>query len=367
MCDLSLQQVVFSKLKGITPDLASKLLDVFGDEAEFFRMSESELRAASEMESKCFSASYRESLLFEAEKELDFIEKKNIRCLYFNKPNYPARFQNIPDAPILLYAKGDIDLNKKKIVGVVGTRRITQYGQKLTNKFIEELTEAIGNDVIVVSGLAYGVDVSAHKAALNARIPTVGVVAHGLDMIYPTQHRNIAAEMIHEGGAVVTEYGHGTRIHRSNFLARNRIIAALSDCVIVIESAEKGGALVTAKIAQSYGRDVFAFPGRVSDEFSAGCNNLINKNIAALISSASDVVDMMRWEKQTKPIEKSLFVEYTPEEQKIIGFIKEKDGIQINLLSALSQIPVHKLMSILFELEFKGAIVVMPGNRYCLA
>ena len=191
-------------------------------------------------------------------------------------------------------------------------------------------------------------------------------MAHGLDMIYPAQHRSVAADIVRRRGAVTTEYGCRTRVHRSNFLARNRIIAALSDCTVVVESAFKGGALVTARVAQNYGRDVFAFPGRVGDVYSEGCNTLIRKNVAALVTSASDVVDMMRWERSAKPVEKSLFIEYTKEEQAVVDCLQGRDLVQINELSALLKMPVHKLLSVLFELEFKGAVSVMPGNCYRL-
>ena len=323
-----IEQVAFSKIKGITPETAGAILAAVGSEAEFFRMSERELAELAGAGSHIFAASYREGLLCEAEKELDFVARNGIRCLYFRNQDYPARFQNVPDAPLL--------------------------------------GELVGKDVVVVSGLAYGVDVAAHLAALECGMPTVAVMAHGLDMIYPAQHRSVAADIVRRRGAVTTEYGCRTRVHRSNFLARNRIIAALSDCTVVVESAFKGGALVTAKVAQNYGRDVFAFPGRVGDVYSEGCNTLIRKNVAALVMSASDVVDMMRWERSAKPVEKSLFIEYTKEEQAVVDCLQGRDLVQINELSALLKMPVHKLLSVLFELEFKGAVSVMPGNCYRL-
>ena len=330
-----IEQVAFSKIKGITPETAGAILAAVGSEAEFFRMSERELAELASAGSHIFAASYREGLLCEAEKELDFVARNGIRCLYFRNQDYPARFQNVPDAPLLR------DLGAG-------------------------LGELVGKDVVVVSGLAYGVDVAAHLAALECGMPTVAVMAHGLDMIYPAQHRSVAADIVRRRGAVTTEYGCRTRVHRSNFLARNRIIAALSDCTVVVESAFKGGALVTAKVAQNYGRDVFAFPGRVGDVYSEGCNTLIRKNVAALVTSASDVVDMMRWERSAKPVEKSLFIEYTKEEQAVVDCLQERDLVQINELSALLKMPVHKLLSVLFELEFKGAVSVMPGNCYRL-
>ncbi len=367
MPNISVAQLAFSRIKGITIDLANTILGVVGSEENFFRMSETELSALAEAKNKVFSASYRESLLNDAERELEFVLKNNIRCLYFRNSDYPARFMPVPDAPLLLYVKGDVDFNSKKIISVVGTRRETVGGRKLTQDLVRDLGEIAGQDVIVTSGLAYGVDVTAHLAALDAGLTTIAVVAHGLDMIYPAQHRSVAIEIIRKDGALATEYASKTRIHRSNFLARNRLIAALADCTIVVESAVKGGALVTAKIAQSYGRDVFAFPGRVGDEFSVGCNNLIKNNVAALVANAEDVIDFMGWKRVAKPIEKSLFVEYTSDEQAVLNCLSGDKTIQINQLSTLLKTPVHKLHSTLFELEFKGAIVVLPGNNYRLS
>ncbi len=364
MSCISVAQLAFSQIKGITIELANTILAVVGSEEDFFRMSEAELSVLARNKNKIFSASYREALLKEAERELEFVSKNKIRCLYFRDSEYPARFMPVPDAPLLMYAKGDADFNSKKIISIVGTRRETISGRKLTQDLVLGLCDLVGKDVIIVSGLAYGVDVSAHLAALDAGLPTVAVVAHGLDMIYPAQHRSVAVDIIRKGGALATEYASKTRIHRSNFLARNRLIAALSDCTIVVESAAKGGALVTAKIAQSYGRDVFAFPGRVNDEFSVGCNTLIKNNVAALISNADDVIDFMGWKRVAKPIEKSLFVEYTTEEQAVLNLLDGGKTLQINQLSALLKTPVHKLHSTLFELEFKGAIIVLPGNNY---
>ena len=362
-----IEQVAFSKIKGITSETAGAILAAVGSEAEFFRMSELELAELASAGSQIFAASYREGLLYEAEKELDFVARNGIRCLYFRNKDYPARFQNVPDAPLLIYAKGGTDFNARCAVGIVGTRHASVYGQKLTRDLVAGLGDLVGKDVVIVSGLAYGIDVASHQTALECGMPTVAVMAHGLDMIYPAQHRSVAADIVRRNGAVATEYGCRTRVHKSNFLARNRIIAALSDCTVVVESAFKGGALVTAKVAQNYGRDVFAFPGRVGDEYSEGCNSLIRKNVAALVTSASDIVDMMCWERSAKPVEKSLFVELTKEELAVVDCLHGRDSVHINELSAMLKMPVHKLLSVLFELEFKGSVSVMPGNCYRLA
>lgn len=360
-------QIAFARIKGITIETASAILDAVGSEELFFRMTEKELTAcAGGFGSRVFSEAYRGGLLEDAKRELDYVESKNISALYFSDEDYPARFRTASDAPLLLYAKGGCDFNARRVVSVVGTRHATSYGAGLCRDLVAGLKNSVGSDVVVVSGLAYGIDVTAHLAALETGLDTVAVVAHGLDMIYPAQHRGVAADIVRSGGAVATEYGHRTRIHRSNFLARNRIIAALSDCTVVVESAEKGGALVTANIAQSYGREVFAFPGRVGDEYSAGCNALIRKNVAAIVGGVEDVADMMGWALRRVPVETALFAELTPEERQITDVLRGKDAVHLNELSASTGIVVHRLLSAIFDLELKGAVRVLPGNRYRL-
>ena len=364
----SIYQIAFSSLKGISIETANEILSDVGTEENFFRMSDIDLQKLSGTNNRIFDDTYRSGLLENARKEQEFITNKNIGTYYFRDENFPVRLQNAPDAPLLIYSAGRCDLNAKKIVSVVGTRHATIYGTNLCRELISDLKSKIGNDVVIVSGLAYGVDVTAHLASLDAGLRTVAVMAHGLDMIYPAQHRQTAADIIKEGGAVITEYPSRTRIHRSNFLARNRIIAALSDCTVVVESARKGGALVTANIAASYGRDVFAFPGRTNDEYSEGCNTLITKNVAALITSADDMIDLMCWErKNSKPVQQELFIKLDSNEQMIYDRLSANGTASVNELSLTVKIPVHKLLSILVDMEFRGIIQSLPGNRYTLA
>ncbi len=363
----TVSQLAFSMIRGMTPDIASGILEAVGSEDDFFRMSEKELRDFAQLSNRIFDEDYRNGLLTKAERELAFISEKGIRTVYFTDKDYPARFLTAPDAPLMLYAVGGCDLNARKLVSIVGTRHATNYGLGLCRDLVAGLAKQVGNDVVIVSGLAYGIDIAAHQAALDAGLPTVAVVAHGLDMIYPAQHRSAAAEIVRHGGAVVTEYPSSTRVHRSNFLARNRIVAALSDCTVVVESAEKGGALVTANIAQSYGREVFAFPGKVTDEYSAGCNRLIRKNVASLLLSAADLADAMGWErKEPMPVQQELFVELTAEEQQIVDLLGEKGELHINDLGAALNVPIHKLLSLLVDMEFRGLVDVLPGNRYAV-
>lgn len=358
-------QIAFSSIKGLAVETASKLLEVVGSEERFFCLPEKELREKFGLHGEVATSKYRDALVEKAEKELAYIQDKGIAAYYFTEKGYPARLLVASDAPMLLYAKGECDLNAGYVVGVVGTRRATTYGLRQCRELVAGLKEALGEHVVIVSGLAYGIDVAAHLAAMEAGLPTVAVMAHGLDMIYPAQHRSIAVDIVRKGGAIVTEYGKQTRVHRSNFLARNRIIAGLSDCVVVVESASKGGALVTANIAQNYGRDVFAFPGRTDDAYSLGCNALIRKNVAALICNAGELIDMMGWERLSRPIEKSLFIELTEEEQKVVDSFRE-EIVNVNELCISANMMIHKLLSCLFELEGKGVVEALPGNMYRL-
>lgn len=362
-------QIAFSRLKGITVEMANEIIHAVGSEENFFRAKESDLQKISGTHSKIFDDGYRSDLLEKARYEQSFITGKNIRVYYFTEKDYPVRFLNAPDAPLLVYCAGSCNLNGSKAVSIVGTRHATNYGVEQCRNLVFGLKEALGDDVIIVSGLAYGIDITAHLAALEAGLPTVAVLAHGLDMVYPAQHRQTAADIIRHHGAILTEYPAKTRIHRANFLARNRLIAALSDCTVVVESARKGGALVTANIASSYSRDVFAFPGRTSDEYSEGCNNLITKNIAALITSANDLTALMGWEHtaEHKPVQQQLFVELEPDEQKIFDILSGRDYVNINELSTSTKMPVHRLLSILVDMEFRGIVQSMPGNRYKLS
>ena len=279
--------------------------------------------------------------------------------------NYPYLLSQIYSPPKKLYVVGNAEILREKSISIVGCREASEYGKNIAKDLAYNLGR---NNIITVSGLARGIDTYCHIGSIKANARTIAVVAHGLDMIYPAQHRQTAADIIKEGGAVITEYPSRTCIHRSNFLARNRIIAALSDCTVVVESARKGGALVTANIAASYGRDVFAFPGRTNDEYSEGCNTLITKNVAALITSADDLIDLMCWERiNSKPVQQELFIKLDSNEQMIYDRLSANGTASVNELSLTVKIPVHKLLSILVDMEFRGIIQSLPGNRYALA
>ena len=306
-----------------------------------------------------------------AEFELKFMQEQQIRAITLNDNDYPQRLRECADAPIILYYKGNADLNQSKIISIVGTRQCTQYGIDLIRRFVSDLRRHCP-EMLIVSGLAYGVDINAHRQALAQGYPTVAVLAHGLDHIYPYHHRDTAAQMLNHGG-LLTEFMTQTNADKPNFVRRNRIVAGLSDAVIVIESKSKGGGLITADIAQSYNRAVFAYPGAVGMSCSEGCNNLIRDNVAALISNADDFVRAMGWQDETKRkealsdgIERNLFPDLSPEESSIVKQLQQTNDLQLNILSVKTGIPIGHLTALLFQLEMKGVIKPLAGGMYHL-
>ncbi|MGF7138282.1 DNA-processing protein DprA [Roseimarinus sediminis] len=307
----------------------------------------------------------RHETLEKAKRELEFIQRHGIKTSFYPDKDYPRRLAQCEDAPVVLFSKGDINLNHQRIISIVGTRNATEYGRELTNHLLEELAKS-GIDPLVVSGLAYGIDVAAHKAALKNQLSTAGVIAHGLDKMYPAVHASVAREMLANKGALISDFPSNTKIDPGNFLRRNRIIAGLADCTIVVESGEKGGALVTADIANSYNRDVFAFPGRTSDPASAGCNALIKNNKAAMIESAADLIAFMGWEPSHIPWQQPLLVELNAEEEGIVALLRNSEVATTDYIARSINLPVQKINSLLLDLEFKGLIKSLPGSRFKL-
>lgn len=306
-----------------------------------------------------------------AEAELRFMEEHRIRALTLNDDDYPQRLIECPDAPIIIYYTGNADLNQAKVISIVGTRQITVYGQDLIRRFVSEL-RGLCPQALIVSGLAYGVDINAHRQALENGYETVGVLAHGLDQIYPYRHRDTAAQMLNHGG-LLTEFMSQTNADKPNFVRRNRIVAGMADAVILVESAAKGGGLITAEIAQSYARSVFAFPGNVGQPYSEGCNNLIRDNGAGLISSAQDFVKAMGWMDEAlrqranaDGIERDLFPDLMPEEQQVVSLLKESNDLQLNIITVKTGIPIGRLTALLFQLEMKGVVKPLAGGMYHL-
>lgn len=303
-----------------------------------------------------------------ADRELEFCARNGIRILPIGSPDYPVRLLNTPDAPLALFYRGTTALDARRVVAVVGTRHITEYGKDLCRHLCADLRRLLP-DVLIVSGLAYGVDIHAHREALACGLDTVAVLAHGLDRIYPSAHRDTAARMTRQGG-LLTEYPTATNPDKGNFVRRNRIVAGLADATIVVESAAKGGALITAHLARDYNRDVFAFPGRTGDTYSVGCNNLIRNNIAALATCAEDITLAMQWtepkEKKVAAIQRELFPDLTPDEQQVAKLLGEADTLTTAQLLDGIALPFNKLNALLFGLELKGVVKSMPGGRFRL-
>ena len=306
-----------------------------------------------------------------AEVELEFCRNNNIRVLCLGDDNYPKRLEDCADAPLVMYYKGNANLNQSRVINIIGTRHCTTYGADFIRRFIHDL-KALCPEVLVVSGLAYGVDINAHQQALAVGYETVGVVAHGLDYLYPAAHKDVAREMVNHGG-LLTEFMTCTNADKGNFVRRNRIVAGMSDACILIESAAHGGGMITAGIAFDYGREVFALPGRVGDHFSEGCNNAIRENKAILLTSAEDFVNTMGWEDdalrieaQKKGIERQLFPDLSPEQQRIVDVLTKSNDLQLNQLSVKTGIPIGDITSILFQMEMMGVVKPMAGGNYHL-
>lgn len=309
--------------------------------------------------------------LHRAEIELQWDLENGVMPLCMNDENYPQRLRQCDDAPLMLFYKGNINLNQRRVICVVGTRRNTVYGEDLIRRFMRELRQ-LCPQLLVISGLAYGVDIIAHRQALHNGYPTVGVLAHGVDYLYPARHKQTADEMVKKGG-LLTEFLTQTNADKVNFVRRNRIVAGISDACVVVESAAHGGGLITASLARTYNREVFAFPGNVGSQYSEGCNNLIRDNVAGLISNADDFVKSMNWDDDVKlqraqqvGIERQLFPDLSTEERQVVSALKKHNDLQINMLSVQADIPIAHLTAILFSLEMKGVLKALPGGMYHL-
>ncbi len=309
----------------------------------------------------------RQSALERAKMELEFCERQGIRVLRITDEDYPARLRETADPPAVLYYQGNANLNAPHLLSVVGTRRITEQGKRICSTLCSDIAEDFP-DAVIVSGLAYGVDIHSHRAALRCGLQTVAVLAHGLDRVYPATHRATADEMTRHGG-LLTEFPSGAIPDKGNFIRRNRIIAGLSMGTVIVESAIKGGALVTAEIANGHSRDVFAFPGRADDEFSAGCNHLIKTNGAALVTCAADITSALKWqpaEKKPRAIEQELFLTLSPDESALCALLRDSDGKSAAALALESGYAFSQVMALLFDLEMKGIVKSVAGSSYRL-
>jgi DNA processing protein len=349
----------------IGPVLTKRLVAYCGSAEQVFRAKKAALARIPGIGEKIAEYIITNRKLDVADIEIDFIDRNQIKALFYLDDNYPERLRQCEDAPVVLYIKGDTLLNRKKVISIVGTRNPTDYGRNLTRELVEELSVTYP-DVLVVSGLAYGIDICAHKAALRNNLDTVAVLGHGLSRLYPASHREVASQIARKG-ALITEFLHDEKPESINFVKRNRIIAGLADATLVMESGEHGGALITADIANSYNRDVFAFPGRVSDPYSTGCNRLIKTNRAALLENFADLVYQMGWQqagKQPEILQKSLFLELSEDESSLVTLLRNNISLTIDQIALHAGMPVSKVSSQLLNLEFKGVVKCLPGKVY---
>ncbi len=342
------------------------MIQHFGDASSIFKAKISNLEQIEGI-GTIRAKSIKEFKDFErAEKEIRFIEKYKIKALFLNDKDYPRRLLNCYDSPSLLFYKGAADLNTSRIISIVGTRNNTEYGKSFTEKLIKDLS---GENVLIVSGLAYGIDAIAHKAALKNGLPTVGAVGHGLDIIYPSENKTLAKDMVQKEGGIISEFFSGTKPDKHNFPLRNRIVAGLADATIVVETAVKGGSMITAKLADSYNRDVFAVPGRINDLKSKGCNHLIQYNKAILLTDASQLLQVMGWEEKKKekaPQQREFFIEFTSEEKQIVQLLKEKETVHIDEINLRSGLSSSSIATAILNLELQSVITTLPGKLYKL-
>ncbi|MBI4648215.1 MAG: DNA-protecting protein DprA [Bacteroidia bacterium] len=360
-----LYRIGVSLIPGIGCILAKRLIAYVGSVEGIFSEKKRKLVKIPGIGDNLAQSILESKVLKTAEEEIKFIRKYNIVSCFYLDDDYPERLKHCNDSPIILYIKGEPAWKASKAVSIVGTRSATREGKEATAKLVKEMTER-GHAPVIISGLAFGIDISAHKAALDNGLKTIAVFGHGLDKIYPIQHREIAKKIAGQG-ALITEFTTSAPFEKQNFLRRNRIIAGLADATIVVESGIKGGALVTADIAMSYNRDVFAVPGRINDRYSAGCNRLIKTNKAALIENVSDIEYQLGWNikpQKPEPKQKELFVTLSENDKSVLKIIQESEKITIDLISQKATIPVGMVSFILLNLEFAGLIKSLPGKVY---
>ena len=357
-----LYQIGLTLIPGIGDVNAKKLVHYCGSAEAVFNASRKMLESIPGMGQQIVNNILNQSVLERAAEEITFMEQHDIKALYFLDEAFPQRLRNCYDHPLLLYYKGNANLNHPRIIAVVGTRSATSYGRAHCHHLVEGLADM---DVLLISGLAYGIDACAHQKALEVNIPTVGVLGHGLDILYPDQNREIAKKMEEDGG-LLTEFLSKTKPDREHFPKRNRIVAGMCDALVVIESGSRGGALITAELANSYNRDVFAVPGRLNDNFSKGCNNLIKTNRAALIESADDISYIMGWDERKSHRNKQteMFAQLTDQEKELLALLQESGHLSIDQLVIRSGMVPSQVAGALLNLEFNGCVQTLPGKQY---
>lgn len=360
-----LYRIALTRIEKVGPILAKTLVAHCGSAESVFHTPKSHLEAIDGVGSTLAANILDEKALRSAEAELEWIEQFGVRALYYLDEDYPERLRQLPGSPILLYYRGAARLNTRRTLAIVGTRRPSPEGIRQTEELVEQIAPY---EPLIVSGLAYGIDAAAHRAAVNAGLPTVGVLGHGLASIYPARHRKLALEMCEQGGGLLTEFPSYTRPDREHFPMRNRIVAGMSDAIVVVETARRGGSIITAQLGNDYHRDVFAFPGRRRDPLTEGCNWLIKSHRAALVESAADVAYVMQWQASApgQPAQARLFEELSESETAVVEALKQHRELPVDELAYRAKLPHEALPAVLLELECKGLVRTLPGNRYLL-
>ncbi|MCL9804055.1 DNA-processing protein DprA [Flavobacterium amniphilum] len=358
-----LHTLALLKVEGIGDVTAKKLLTHLGSPEEIFKAKPSQLAKIDGIGSATLKNLKDKEVFKFAENEIKFIQQQNIQTLYYQDALYPEKLKQCYDAPVLLFTSGDINLDNRKIISIVGTRQVTPYGIDFCKNFIADLAFL---NPIIVSGFAYGVDIVAHQSAMENNLQTIGVLAHGLNQIYPKNHKKYMVKMEQNGG-FMTEFWSISNPDRENFVKRNRIVAGMSEATVVIESAEKGGSLLTANMANEYDRDVFAVPGRITDKYSQGCNWLVKMNKAQTLTNASDLIYHLNWDiknSSKRAIQKQLFVTLDDQEQLVYDYLQKKGKDHLDIIALHTELPVFKLSSVLLGMELKGVVRPLPGKDF---
>ena len=354
--------LALQRVEGVGDVMAKKLITHCGSADAVFSTKSAQLAAIDGVGSILLKNIKDKSVFDKATAEMQFIKHNNIKVAYFQDVDYPERLKQCIDGPLLLFSSGAIDLKNRKVISIVGTRQITSYGIDFCRKFMEDLAPL---DPVIVSGFAYGVDIVAHQLAIELNLQTIGVVAHGLNQIYPKTHKKYVAK-VEENGGFMTEFWSSSNPDKENFVRRNRIVAGMSEATIVIESADRGGSLITANMANDYNRDVFAVPGRVTDKYSQGCNNLIKTQKANVLTSAADLVYILNWEvqKQVKPVQKQLFVTLDDDEQLVYDYLLRTGKEVMDIIALHCDFPIYRISGLLLNMELKGLVRPLPGKLF---
>jgi DNA processing protein len=359
-----LYKIGITLVAGVGDINAKKLIAACGGAEAVFKAKKHQLLKIEGVGEYIAEAVINQKVLARAEKEIKFIEKNQIQALFYTDKKYPQRLKQCADSPVMLYYKGTADLNNRKVIGIIGTRKATDYGKQFCSDLIKHLQT---HQPLIVSGMAYGIDICAHRESVKNSIETVGVLAHGLDDLYPAQHRSTADKMLHHGG-LLSDYLSETNPDRENFPKRNRIVAGMCDAIVVVEAGISGGALITAEIANSYSRDVFALPGRIGDPYSAGCNKLIKINKAALIESYADISYLLGWQQEEVKAARQakLWLDLSDDEMKIVDHLKENGNMPVDELCYAAGLSMSAAAALLLNLEFSGVVKSLPGKIYQL-